>query len=96
MQFGVLLPSAVGKDDLAHPHFTGASCGKGSWTLSQYDYTEHCSVFLPKIVICSPTGCEKVNFKRQIYDLSENEKICQRKCNIPVQAGYSQSVFAEA
>lgn len=31
-----------------------------------------------------------------MYDLSENEKICQRKCNIPVQTGYFQSVFAEA
>lgn len=56
----------------------------------------HCPVFLPKIVPCSTTACEKVNLKRQMSDLSENEKICQRKCNIPVQTGYFQSVFAEA
>lgn len=54
--------------------FTGASCGKGSWMLFLYDYTEHCPVFLPEIVVHSPTGCEKVNFKKQMYDLSEDEK----------------------
>lgn len=59
--------------------FTGNSCAKSSWTLLFVVVLRHCPVFLPKIVVCLTTACEKVNLKTQMYDLSENEKICWRK-----------------
>lgn len=85
----------VGKENLAHPLASLVPLVARVPGLCLTTTTQSI-IFLPKIVIRSPTGCEKVTFKRQMYDLSENDKICQTKCNILVQTGYSQSVFAEA
>lgn len=75
-----------GKDDLAHPLASLATCVRGSWTMcqgfldyAQCSHTEILSCISSKVVIFSTTACEKVNFKRQVYDFSETEKNLSEK-----------------
>lgn len=75
--------------------FTGNCCAKSSWTLFCVVVLRHCPVFLPKIVICLTTACEKVNFERQKYELSENEKICWREITSRCRLGISQKCFGK-